>query len=90
MTTKDFIKLILAVDSSRGDTLEIYYRDGSSVEGWVQKTNSNYDPPFVNFCKTTTERGMSSDHTIEFDKIVRIVLNNPYKDPVIYNRSNGM
>jgi hypothetical protein len=86
MDTNNFIKLIISSDSTGGETLEIHYKDGTSVEGWVQRVDSNFTPPFVNFCKNVSQRGQSSDHTINFDKIEKIIVKRYNQQPVTYSR----
>jgi hypothetical protein len=51
MNSKDFKQLITYSDSSTGETIEIYYYDGTVVEKLVQKVSLNYNPAYVNECK---------------------------------------
>ncbi|MCZ8020511.1 MAG: hypothetical protein O9302_08295 [Cyclobacteriaceae bacterium] len=86
MKTKDFIKLIVSSNAVGGDVLEIFYDNGEVVEGWVQKIDPNYDPPFVNLCKNSVARNQSSDHTIKFDKIIKVVVKKLKQDPITHQR----
>jgi hypothetical protein len=66
MTPKDFEKLICQTDATGGDTIRITYKDGSIVEGFVQRIDYNFSPAFVNVCKSLTKRGENSDHQVDF------------------------
>lgn len=66
--------LIINSDSSRGETLEIHYRNGTVVEGFVQRVSFDWEPPYVNLCKSSVYRGESSDHEIEFEDIMKVIV----------------
>lgn len=79
MRAKEFEKLIVNSASVQGEIIEIHYSDGSIVEGFVQKVVSNFNgPSYVNLCKSVVPKGESSDHTVRFDRIVKLIIK-PYK-----------
>jgi hypothetical protein len=74
MTAKEFQEVITRSDGATGETLEIFYSDGTVVEGFVQSVNYNYDPPYVNLCKSSVRRGESSDHRVRFERILKLII----------------
>ena len=74
MNAKEFEKLITSSNAARGEVLEIYYSDGSSVEGFVQRVSYDTNPPFVNLCKSAVPRGESSNHTVHFECITKLIV----------------
>ncbi len=84
MTSSEFEKIITSSDSSRGETIEIHYRNGSTVEGFVQYISYDSSPAYVNLCKSVVPRGENSDHTVRFDDIVRLIVKQYGKEPIIH------
>ena len=80
----DFQRIIVNSAGAAGETLEIHYGDGTSVTGFAQHVSFDYDPPYVNLCKSAVPRGQSPDHTVEIDKIIRVIVRAYRKDPVVY------
>ena len=84
MQQNDFEKLITSSINKQGTTLEIFYADGTIVEGFVQKVSYDQNPPYVNLCKSVTLRGESSNHTVIFSKIRKLIVKPYGSNPVVY------
>jgi hypothetical protein len=85
MTAKEFERLIISSMSAQGEVLEIYYSDGSMVEGFVQMVNMNSAGfAYVNLCKRVVPRGESSDHTVNFDRIIKLIVKPYNQEPKVY------
>jgi len=86
MNSKEFEYIIRNSDGSRGETLEIHYRDGSVVKGFVQRvqfdaSSGSYN---VNLCKSEVKRGENSNHTVRFDNVIKVVVKPFNKDEMTY------
>ena len=84
MDTKEFEKLITGSDATKGEILEIFYSDGNVVEGFVQNVSYNSEPPFVNLCKRPVIKGQNSNHTVRFDRIIKLIVKPINQEPKVY------
>lgn len=84
MIAKEFERIILQSNATGGETLEIHFSDGSVVIGFVQhvKFNPGTNSHYVNLCKSQVRHGESSDHTVRFDKIIKLIVK-PYNQNLI-------
>ena len=74
MTAKEFENLIVQAAGQAGVTLSIHYDNDTVVNGFPSKVDWNYSPTRVVFTASVTTRGHSSDHIVQFDRILKLVV----------------
>lgn len=82
MTAKEF-ELLITNSTTKPEVLEIYYSDGTIIEGFVQHVTFS-NPPFVNLTKSVVPRGENSDHTVRFQDIIKLIVKPFNQEPIIY------
>jgi|TARA_Y100001978_G_C23548379_1_gene363258 hypothetical protein len=84
MIAEEFEDIILRRQLGNGETMDIYYNDGTIVTGFIQSVNINYTPAYINLCKSITKKGDSPDHHIKFDRIIKLVIKPYNKEVEVY------
>jgi hypothetical protein len=56
-----------------GKTVEIQYKNGEVIQGFVQRIYNNMSS--IDVCRSAVRRGESPIHSVRFDDIIDLVVN---------------